>query len=259
MSTLQRDESDEESDAAQSDGDLSRRTNVGRWERAVCAGVGGLLFTRGLRRRTLRGIVTTAVGGALLSRGVTGQSRLYGLLDVDRTERGNQGAGTTQDTVTVERSITVAGSAEDLAAYWRDPDELTRIVGHFAEVRPVDGERQHWRVEGPMNRTASWESRIVEERPGELLRWESVAGASLPNEWSVRFQSAPAEQGTEVTLRVGFDPPGGRFGGMALERLGVVPRALVGKALHRFKSLAETGEIPTLDGNPSGRGRGDLV
>jgi hypothetical protein len=41
--------------------------------------------------------------------------------------------------------------------------------------------------------------------------------------------------------------------------LGVVPETLASRALDRLKSLAETGEIPTLDRNPSGRGRGDLV
>jgi hypothetical protein len=32
-----------------------------------------------------------------------------------------------------------------------------------------------------------------------------------------------------------------------------VPRALVDKALHRFKSLAETGEVPTTERQPAAR------
>jgi hypothetical protein len=39
----------------------------------------------------------------------------------------------------------------------------------------------------------------------------------------------------------------------------VVPKMAVGNALRRFKSLVETGEIPTLDRNPSARGSGDAV
>jgi hypothetical protein len=42
-----------------------------------------------------------------------------------------------------------------------------------------------------------------------------------------------------------------------MERLDLVPNAAAGKALRRFKSLVETGEMPTLEGNPSARGSGD--
>jgi len=33
----------------------------------------------------------------------------------------------------------------------------------------------------------------------------------------------------------------------------LLPKEVASKALHRFKSLAETGEIPTLEGQPAGR------
>ena len=42
-----------------------------------------------------------------------------------------------------------------------------------------------------------------------------------------------------------------------MQRLGVVPESLAGTVLDRFKRLAETGEIPSLETNPSGRGKGD--
>jgi hypothetical protein len=66
----------------------------------------------------------------------------------------------------------------------------------------------------------------------------------------VRFRPAPQGRGTEVLLRL--DAPAGGT-------LGFVPSAVAGKALRNFKSLVETGEIPTLKRNPSGRGRGDTV
>jgi uncharacterized membrane protein len=56
-----------------------------------------------------------------------------------------------------------------------------------------------------------------------------------------------------VKLRFRFDPPGGVLGDAAIKRFGVVPGTLTSKALRRFKSLAETGEIPTTERNPSAR------
>jgi uncharacterized membrane protein len=59
--------------------------------------------------------------------------------------------------------------------------------------------------------------------------------------------------GTQVTLHFTFDPPGGTLGNKMAKRLNIVPSMLAEKALRRFKSLAETGEIPTLKHNPAAR------
>lgn len=233
--------------------------NVGMAERVASAVLGGILVAFGLTWRSLRGLGVAAVGGVLLARGVRGRSRLFRAFGVNTAEGDTSVSGTSTEAMVVEQSITVDGAPEELGEYWRDPELLSEIVGHFASVRQDETEAQHWRVEGPRGLSTSWECRLVEDRPEQLLRWESVEESSIPNEWSVWFKPAPAEDVTEVTLRVDFQPPGGPVGAMALERLGFVPKTIVSKALHRFKSLAETGEIPTLEANPSGRGRGDLV
>jgi len=244
---------------SEDEADAPTAPNVGMPERVVSAVAGGVLVGYGLTRRSLRGLGTAAAGSALLARGVRGQSRLFRAFGVNTAEDGAALSGTGTEAMVVEQSITVDGSPEDLAEYWRDPEQLSRIVGHFASVRQDETELQHWAVEGPRGLSTSWASRLVTERPEELLRWESVEGSAVPNEWSVWFKPSPAEDVTEVTLRVDFQPPGGPVGGMALQRLGLVPKTLVSKSLHRFKSLVETGEIPTLEANPSGRGRGDAV
>jgi uncharacterized membrane protein len=132
-------------------------------------------------------------------------------------------------------------------------------MGHFAEVTQSGDDRFRWTVRGPLDRDVSWETRVVEVEPGEIVRWETPQDAMLPNSGTVRFRPAPGDRGTVVTLSIRFDPPGGAFGSAALDRLDVVPKALAGTALGRFKSLVESGEIPTIAGNPSARGRGDLL
>lgn len=45
------------------------------------------------------------------------------------------------------------------------------------------------------------------------------------------------------------------IGKQVAKPLGIVPRLFTEKILRRFKCLAETGEIPTLEHNPSARTR----
>ena len=235
-------------------------TNAGTGRRIAGAALGGALVLLGLRRRSAVGTAATLVGGWLVYRGVGGRGGLARASEVAAKGGGRGGSGAREGkSASVDRSVTVRKPADELYDLWTDPESLARIMGHFAEVTPAGEDRQHWEVRSPTRRSASWDSEIVEERPGELLRWESLPGADVPNEGAVRFRDAPDDRGTEVTLSVRFEPPGGLFGRTAAERLGIVPEALARKALYRFKSLAEAGEIPTLAHNPSARGEGDLV
>ncbi|WP_227353770.1 SRPBCC family protein [Haladaptatus salinisoli] len=235
------------------------KTGANRGARMASAALGGTLLTLGLKRRSLGGTALALVGGWLFYRGVGGRGRPLRALGTSATDRDRPEVGAPADATEVERSITVGRPADELFDLWRDPERLARVMGHFAEVSSSGEDAQHWTLRGSLGRNVAWDSRIVEERPGEFLRWESVEGAAIPNEGSVRFRSAPDDRGTEVTLRFRFDPPGGALGDAAMKRLGVVPDTITRKALRRFKSLAETGEIPTLERNPSARGSGDRV
>ena len=55
-----------------------------------------------------------------------------------------------------------------------------------------------------------------------------------------------------------MEPPLGSVGSALVKAVESVPRGIAGKALRRFKSLVETGEMPSLEHNPSGRGSSDL-
>lgn len=247
--------------------DANEERDDGRVGRAVFAALGSALVFAGLRRRSLRGAAMALAGGWLLYRGLgrrdSSRSGNGGTQTEWRSaeleEREPTETGSTAGPTEVERSVTVDGSAEDLYHYWRDPEQLNRILGDFGEVSAAGEDRLRWSVDAPLGRSLAWETDVLEDRPGEFLRWKSNEDATLPNEWSVRFRPAPADRGTEVTLGLRVEPPGGRVGRTAMELLGVVPEALANETLSRFKSLAETGEIPTLEGNPSARGSGDIV
>jgi uncharacterized membrane protein len=221
-----------------------------RVRRGASGALGLALLVRGLRRRSPRGVAMALAGGWLLSRTLPKRYRTR-----DEDESGVGGG----DSTGVSRSVTIGKSADDLYEAWRDPTVFSAVMGHFAEVTPSTEDRFHWAVKAPFGQVATWETRVAEAEPGEVVRWETPADPMLSNAGEVRFRDATGDRGTEVTLTLAFDPPGGALGDAALRRLDLAPRELAGVALSRFKSLVESGSIPTLDGNPSARGRGDRL
>lgn len=195
------------------------------------------------------GLGRLALGGAA-ALAVTGGVLLY------RRARTRASSSGPSDALVVERAITIGTSADALYQGLRQPQTLAQIVGPFAAVTPLGADRTRWTVSGPLGRRFEWETQVVESRPGELLRWESQARAPVPNRGTVTFRPAPANRGTEVVLRLGIDPPGGMLGVAVAQRFGVVPALYAAKALRRFKSLVEAGEIATTAHQPAARGDG---
>jgi uncharacterized membrane protein len=222
----------------------SREKNVGENERVISAIAGTTLLSFGLKRRSLGGLVVAAAGGELLYRALSGHCQMYQWLGKNTADA---------ESGRLQSTITIGKSAEDLHRLWRDPASLSKILGHFVDVEARGDNRLHWKLHAPMGNELEWDAEIVDERPGESLRWRSCEGAPLPNDGEVHFRQAAQERGTEVRLAMHFEPPGGALGKSAMAALGPAPKLIASHALRRFKSLAETGEIPTLRHNPSGR------
>jgi uncharacterized membrane protein len=218
-----------------------------------------VLILAGSRRRSVRGLVAAATGGWLLYRGLGKPDARSKVAEMRNETPRRSDSGVPPAALDVERSITIEASAEELYDRWREPETHERLWAHFADVTRTDEDEQHWAVGGPLDVTIEWDAEVTEDEPGEFLRWESLPGATVPNEGSVRFAPRPDRDETEVTLHVRFDPPGGSLTTMIADRLDFVPDAVAGQVLDRFKALVETGEIPTTESNPSGRGSGDLI
>jgi len=69
---------------------------------------------------------------------------------------------------------------------------------------------------------------------------------------SVAFRERLPEE-TEVTVTLQCEVPAGPVGLTIASIFGGAPRARVRSGLRRWKQLLETGELPTVDGQPAGR------
>ena len=111
----------------------------------------------------------------------------------------------------VHQTITISRPAEELYRFWRDFQNLPRIMSHLESVQADGDRRSHWKAKAPAGMTVEWDAEITEDRPNELIAWRSVGG-HVDNAGSVRFVPAPGGRGTEVHVAMRYDPPGGVVG-----------------------------------------------
>ena len=237
----------------------SQEVNVGQVERWASAIGGGALALYGLTRGNLPGVALALLGASLVHRGTTGHCYAYQAMGVNTAEgetdnpnvsvRGGRG-------VKVEKSITINRSPEELFRFWRNFENLTRVMSHLEAVQVTGDNRSHWIAKAPAGTSVEWDAEVYNEKENELIAWRSLEGADVDNAGSVHFRPAPAGRGTELRVVLKYDPPAGKVGAAVAKLFGEEPEQQIEEDLRRFKSMMETGEVPTTEGQPTGHGAG---
>jgi uncharacterized membrane protein len=230
--------------------------NISQAERIVSAIGGGILAAAGLQKRSAAGVALALIGGDLVRRGITGHSYTYEALGV-RTAAPGQGWETTSIPyelgVRVDKSITIARPRDEVFNYWRRLANLPQFMKNLDSVTELDDYHSHWVVKAPAGRRVEWHATIHNEIPGELIAWRSLPGADVDNAGSVWFREAPAGRGTEVKVELQYNPPAGALGAIVASLWGKEPGQQIQEDLHRLKAIMEAGEIPTTEGQPTGK------
>jgi len=230
--------------------------NISQAERIVSAIGGGILAAAGLKKRSAAGVALAVIGGDLLRRGITGHSFAYEAMGV-RTATNGQGEETTSVPyelgVRVDKSITIARPPQEVYEFWRRLSNLSRFMKNVESVTEIDDQHSHWVVQAPAGRKVQWHAVVHNEVPGEMIAWRSMPGADVDNAGSVWFREAPAGRGTEVKVELQYNPPAGALGAVFASFWGKEPSQQIQEDLHRLKAILETGEIPTTEGQPTGK------
>lgn len=151
----------------------------------------------------------------------------------------------------IVRAVTIRKPAAELYAFWRNVENLPLIIKEPVTITAVSSDESHWKVPAPTG-AVEWDSLIINDEPGKLIAWRSREGAEVPNAGSVRFEAAPGDEGTEVTVAFEYDPPAGKLGAFVAKLTGEDAALQVNITLRRFKALMEAGEIPTIEGQSVG-------
>ncbi len=219
--------------------------NIGESERIASGLGGGALAAYGLYRMDLIGAVLAALGGALLYRGATGHSPIYDALDIntadDSSAKSGGAAHAHGHANRVEKHVTVHRPLHEIFDFWRNFENLPKIMSHLESVTVIDNKRSHWKAKAPLGTSVEWDAEIVEEQKNHFIAWRSIEGADVDNSGSVRFDRAGGGE-TRITVIINYTPPAGAIGAAVASWFGENPEQQLEEDLQKFKQAMESGE-----------------
>jgi uncharacterized membrane protein len=152
----------------------------------------------------------------------------------------------------MEKAVTIARPANEVYSFWRRLENLARFMPHVVSVTESGDGISHWVIKTQNGKQLEWDARFIEDKPDQMISWQSLEGADVDNAGSVWFTNAAGGRGTVVKVSIKYSPVGGKFGAALAKIFGDSAVAQLAEDLFRLKSLLETGEIPTCAGQPRG-------
>lgn len=137
-------------------------------------------------------------------------------------------------------SVTINKPVDEVYAFYRSLAQLPAFMNWLESVREVDETHSHWVAKLPLAGTVEWDAEIVDDRPGELIAWRTVAGSKVKLHGRVTFTRTPGRDMTEVRceMQLGFT---GAKPTTHLAKMLAAPQ--IKGDLRRLKQVLETGEV----------------
>lgn len=171
-------------------------------------------------------IAAAAIGASLYA------MQRYGTSDRVREKLGADETGT----IMHEKTIFIDAPVEQVFDTWANYENFPRFMANVRSVRPLEGDRSHWKVRGPAGVSVEFDSVTQKRRPNEIA-WDSEPGSTVQNEGRVTF--VPEGTGTRVSVRMSYRPPAGALGHAVSSLLGADPKKEFEQDLNRMKQFIE--------------------
>jgi len=109
----------------------------------------------------------------------------------------------------------------------------------------LDRNRSEW----ALGDRARWTAEIINDEPGRVIGWQTLAGADIVSAGSVRFNEA-GNNATDLVVHMQYSPPFGRLGASLAELFGKGATDIVEESLAAAKQAIESA-TPRLATEPS--------
>jgi uncharacterized membrane protein len=219
--------------------------NLSEAERLASAFGGALLAAYGISQRSKSGAMIAAAGGALIVRGATGYCPGYAAAGIDTRRGDTRSALAGSKGTSVETAVTIAKPHDELYRFWRNLENLPRIMPHLVSVRDLGDSRSHWVAKAPGGRTVEWDAEIINDVENQRIGWRSLNDADVDHAGSVEFEPTGDGRSTRLTVTMQYAPIAGRLGTAVAKLLGEDPELKIAEDLQRFKESMEAGKAVT--------------
>ena len=211
---------------------LSKR--VGMWPPSMQLGAiasGVIMTTWGLlAKRGITGALLATAGSALAIRGGLNM-RARDLVSLAAGRRA----------IEVTKTVTVRAPIDRVFGLWRHVENFPRFMQHVQDVVVTDDNPNvsRWKVDGPAGRAIEFDSRVTRVQHLREIAWATLPNQRIEHAGVVRFE--PVIDGTRLSIRMSYRPPGGLVGHAIAQVLGWDPKARIDDDMVRMKALLEQG------------------
>jgi uncharacterized membrane protein len=217
----------------------SSALNAGDLEHLGVLAAGAALVALGVaRRKSYSGLAIAGVGVAMLLRGAQGYKRIYKLFGKVPGDR----VILPRRAIRVDETIVIDREPDELYKFWRNFENLPRVMGHLLSVQETGDDRSHWVAKAPAGTIVEWDAEVINDIENELIAWQSLEGSDVDNAGSIHFEPNPGG-GTRVSVVIRYTPPGDVLGAKVAKLFGVDPRKEVADDLRRFKQRMEVQNV----------------
>lgn len=215
--------------------------NVQGFERIASTSGGLVLLARGLRQGGVAGWLQAIVGGALLARGVTATCPVKRALAATSFEKKLAEENGWHSATALTTRIVIRRPRNQVYAYWRNFSNLSHFMTHIERIEMLSDHRSRWVVKAPVGQTVEWTAHVMEDVPDRRIAWETEYDADIRSAGWVEFDDTPDGRGTQVTVMIAYEPPGGKLGHLAARIWNEDPATQLCEDLENLKSILEAG------------------
>ena len=213
--------------------------NVSDTERVGSAAVAAALAVWAARQRSGAAWLLGAASVVLGYRAATGYCPAFAAAGINTAHDDTREALSGARGVHAEAEVTIARPPSELYAFWRRLENLPEVMTHLVSVRKMDDRRSRWVAKAPMGSTVEWDAEIINEVPNQVIGWRSLEGSTVVTAGSVNFDELPGAAGTRLSVKLQYDPPGGKLGSWVAWLFGEEPNIQIREDLERFREAME--------------------
>lgn len=194
-------------------------------ERAVAAGGGAFLTMVGMAKGGFSGFLMSTIGGALALTGFTGVNPIY----TEEKHKGNKAI--------IRQSVLVFKDRETVYNYWRNLQNLPKVMKHVKKIDEHDEVYSRWHVE-LSGIKAQWDAEIVYDVENWRISWNSLPESKIQNIGKVEFEDT-GDGYTLVNVLISYKPSVGAVGTKIASALKPVFEQQVREDIMKWKDVIE--------------------